>query len=219
MTTATGRTTTGVSSELDGGLGTTTQAARPPAARDASASGDTAAPTSSLSAAVAHASTSASAGARGTAPGQPSAALPAATSPDADARQSGLPTMAAHLGTGALAGKMRMTPRASPPPAALAVLPAIAVRDASGIETAGGLPSAPPRPCLRAQLTRLRKRQRRLLRPELVWRSAWMAAPMAPAARRTFGRLFRLRSSRQHQVLSPTPTSSWQWHQPLPNPT
>jgi len=46
--------------------------------------------------------------------------------------------MAAHLGTGALAGEMRTTPRASPPPAALAAPPAIAIRDALGIETAGG---------------------------------------------------------------------------------
>jgi len=115
-----------------GGLGTTAQAARPPAARNASESEDTAAPT------IARASTSASAGARGTAPGQPPAALPAATSPDADAQQSGPTTMAACLGTGALAGEMRMTPRASPPPAALAAPRAITVRDALGIETAGG---------------------------------------------------------------------------------
>ena len=75
--------------------------------------------------------------ARGMALGQSPAALPAATSSDADARQSDLPTMAACLGTGALAGKMRTTPRASPPPAALAAPLAIAVRDVLGIETAG----------------------------------------------------------------------------------
>ena len=209
----------GVSSELDGGLGTTTQAACPPDAQDASESGDAATPTSSLSAAVARASTSALAGARGMAPGQPSAAFPAATSLDADARQSSLPTMAARLGTGALAGKMRTTPRASPPPAALAAPLAFAVHDAPGIETAGGLPRVPPRPCLRAQLTRLRIRRRRLLRPELVRRSARMAEPMAPAARCTFGHLFRLQFLRQRQGLSPTPTSSWQRHRPLPTPT
>jgi len=70
--------------------------------------------------------------------GHTPAALPATTSPDAEARQSGLPAMAARLGTGALAGKMRMTPRVSPPPAALAAPPAIAVHDDLGIETAGG---------------------------------------------------------------------------------
>ena len=74
-----------VSSEVDGGLGTTAQAVHPPAAWDASESGDATAPMSSLLAAAAHASTSASAGARGTAPGQPPAVLPAATSLDADA--------------------------------------------------------------------------------------------------------------------------------------
>ena len=46
--------------------------------------------------------------------------------------------MAARLGTGALAGEMRTAPPASPPPAALAAPPAIAVRDALGIEMAGG---------------------------------------------------------------------------------
>ena len=45
--------------------------------------------------------------------------------------------MAARLGTGALAGETRIAPQASPPPAALAALPAIAVRDALGIATAG----------------------------------------------------------------------------------
>jgi hypothetical protein len=119
-------------------MGTTARADRPPAARNASESGDAAAPTSSLSAAVARASTSTSVGARGTELGQPPAALPATTSPDAEARQSGLPAMAARLGTGALAGEMRTTPRASPPPAALAAPPAIAVHDDLGIETAGG---------------------------------------------------------------------------------
>ena len=118
-TTATGRNETSVSAEVDGGLGMTARADRPPAARDASESGDAAAPTSSLSAEVACASTSASAGARGTAPGQTLAALPAATSPDSEAQQSGLAAMAARLGTGALAGEMRTTPRASPPPAVL----------------------------------------------------------------------------------------------------
>jgi hypothetical protein len=37
-----------------------------------------------------------------------------------------------------LAGKMRTTPRASPPPAALAAPPAIAIHDDLGIQTAGG---------------------------------------------------------------------------------
>jgi hypothetical protein len=37
-----------------------------------------------------------------------------------------------------LAGQMRTTPRASPPPAALAAPPAITIYNASGIETAGG---------------------------------------------------------------------------------
>ena len=137
-TTATGQTATSVSSEVDGGLGMTAQAACPQAAQDALESGDAAAPTISLSAAAARASTSALAGARGTVPGQPPTALPAAMPPDADARQSGLPTMAAHLGTGALAGEMRTNPRASPPPAALAAPPAIAICDALGIEMAGG---------------------------------------------------------------------------------
>jgi len=137
--TATGRTATSVSSEFDGGLGTTAQAARPPAARDASESGDAAAPSSSLSSAVARASTSASAGARGAVLGQTPAALPATTSPDVEARQSGLPAMAACLGKGALDGKMRTTPRVSPPPAALAAPPANAVCNALGIETAGGM--------------------------------------------------------------------------------
>ena len=70
--------------------------------------------------------------------GQTPAALPATTSPDAVARQSGLPATAACLGMGALDGKMRMTPRLSPPPAALAAPSANTVCDASGIETAGG---------------------------------------------------------------------------------
>ena len=52
-TTAPGRTATSASSKVDGGLGTTAQAACPLAARDTSESGDAAAPTSSLSAAVA----------------------------------------------------------------------------------------------------------------------------------------------------------------------
>jgi len=65
-TTAMGRTVMSVSSEVDGGLGTTAQAACLPAARDASELGDAAAPTSSLSAAAACASTSASNGARET---------------------------------------------------------------------------------------------------------------------------------------------------------
>ncbi len=47
-TTATGQTVTSVSSEVDGGLGMTAQAACPQAARDALESGDAAAPTSSL---------------------------------------------------------------------------------------------------------------------------------------------------------------------------
>ena len=119
-------------------MGMTARADRPPAAWNASESGDAAAPTSSLSAAVARTSTSASAGARGTVLGQPPAALPATTSPDAEARQSGLPAIVAHLGMGASAGKMRTTLRASHPPAALAAPPAIAVRDALGIKTAGG---------------------------------------------------------------------------------
>jgi len=84
-TTATGRNETSVSTKVDGGLGTTALADRPPAARNASESGDTAATTSSLLAAVARASTSASAGARGVALGQTLAALPATTSPDAEA--------------------------------------------------------------------------------------------------------------------------------------
>ncbi len=88
--------------------------------------------------AVARASTSTSVGARGTELGQPPAALPATTSPDAEAQQSGLPAMAARLGTGALAGKIRTTLRASPPPAALAAPPAIAVHNDLGIEMAGG---------------------------------------------------------------------------------
>jgi len=46
--------------------------------------------------------------------------------------------MAALLGTGALAGEMRTTPWASPPPAALAAPPAIAVHNYLGIKTAGG---------------------------------------------------------------------------------
>ena len=46
--------------------------------------------------------------------------------------------MAARLGTGASAGKMRTTLRVSHPSAALAALPAIAIHDALGIETAGG---------------------------------------------------------------------------------
>jgi hypothetical protein len=46
--------------------------------------------------------------------------------------------MAVHLGTSALAGKMRMTPRASHPPAALAAPPVNAVCDALVIETVGG---------------------------------------------------------------------------------
>ena len=119
-------------------MGTTTRADRPPAARNASESGDAAAHTSSLSTAVARASTSTSADARGTVLGQPPAARPATTSPDAEARQSGLPSMAARLGTGALAGETRTTPWASPPPSAMAALPAIAVHDDLGIETAGG---------------------------------------------------------------------------------
>ena len=125
-----------VSAKVDGGLGTTARADRPPAARNASESGDAAAPTSSLSAE--RSSTSASAGARGMVLGQTPAALPATTSPDAEARQSGLPAMAARLGKGALAGEMRTTPRASPPPAALAAPPANAVCDALGIEMTGG---------------------------------------------------------------------------------
>ena len=119
-------------------MGTSARADCPPAARNASESGDAAAPMSSLLAAVARASTSTSADARGTVLGQPPAALPATTSPDAPARQSGLPAMAACLGTGALAGEMRMTPRACPPPAALAAPPANAICDALVIETAGG---------------------------------------------------------------------------------
>jgi hypothetical protein len=119
-------------------MGTIARADRPPAARNASESGDAAAPTSSLSAAVARASTSLSGDARGTVLGQPPATLPATTSPDAEARQSGLPAMAACLDTGASAGEMRTTPRASHPPAALAALPANAVCDALVIETAGG---------------------------------------------------------------------------------
>jgi hypothetical protein len=64
-------------------MGTTARADRPPAAWNASESGDAAAPTISLSAVVASASTSASADARGAVLGQPLAALPATTSPDA----------------------------------------------------------------------------------------------------------------------------------------
>ncbi len=119
-------------------MGTTARADRPPAARNALESGDAAAPTSSLSAAVTRASTSTSVDAKRKELGQPPAALPATTSPDAEAQQSSLPAMAAHLGKGALAGKMRTTPRASPPPAALAAPPAIAVHDDLGTETAGG---------------------------------------------------------------------------------
>jgi hypothetical protein len=99
-----------------GGSGTTARVDRPSAAQNASESGDAAATTSSLSAAVARASTRASAGARGTVLGQTPAALPATTFPDTEARQSGLPAMAVRLGTSALASKMRMTPRASHPP-------------------------------------------------------------------------------------------------------
>jgi hypothetical protein len=93
-TTATVQNETSVSAGVRGGMGTTARADHPPAARNASESGDNAAPTSSLSAAVARASTSTSVGARGTELGQPPAALPATTSPDAEARQSGLPAMA-----------------------------------------------------------------------------------------------------------------------------
>jgi hypothetical protein len=46
--------------------------------------------------------------------------------------------MAARLGMGDMAGAMRMAPQVSPPPAAQAAPPAIAVFDALGIETAGG---------------------------------------------------------------------------------
>jgi hypothetical protein len=46
--------------------------------------------------------------------------------------------MTTSLGMGDSAGAMRTTPRASPPPAALDAPLAIAVCDASGIETAGG---------------------------------------------------------------------------------
>jgi hypothetical protein len=46
--------------------------------------------------------------------------------------------MAVYLGTSALAGKMRMTPRVSHPPAALAAPPVNAFCDALVIETAGG---------------------------------------------------------------------------------
>jgi hypothetical protein len=128
-----------VSAKVDRGLGTTPRVDHPLVARNASESGDAAAPTSSLSAAVACASTSASAGTRGMVLGQTPAALPATTSPDAEARQSRLLAMAARLGTGALDGKRRTTPRVSPPPAALAAPPANAVCDALGIETAGGV--------------------------------------------------------------------------------
>jgi hypothetical protein len=76
--------------------------------------------------------------------------------------------------------------------------------------TSRELPSAPPLPRLRALSTRLRKRRRRLLQPEVVQWSAGMAAPVDPAARRTFGRLFRLRSSRRRHRPSPIPTSPWQ---------
>jgi hypothetical protein len=120
------------------GSGTTARVDCPLAARNASESGDAAATTSSLSAAVTHASTSASTSTRGTVLGQNPAALPATTSPDAEARQSGLPAMAVHLGTSALAGEMRMTLRVSHPPAALAAPPVNAVCDALVIETAGG---------------------------------------------------------------------------------
>jgi len=58
------------------------------------------------------------------------------------------------------------------------------------------LPSMPPLPCLCAQSTRLRKRRQRLLRPEVVQWSAGMAAPVDPVVSHTFGRLFRLQSSR-----------------------
>jgi hypothetical protein len=119
-------------------MGRTLHTDRPRAAWDVLESGDAAASMSSLSATVARASTSASTGARGTAPSRPLAALPAATSQDIDARQSSLPAMATCLGTGNLAGAMRTTPRVSPPPAALAAPPAIAIQNASGIETAGG---------------------------------------------------------------------------------
>jgi hypothetical protein len=97
-TTATVRNETSVSAGVGGGMGTSARADHPLAARNASESGDAAAPTSSLSAAVARASTSTSADTRGTVLGQPPAALPATTSPDAEARQSGLPAMAACLG-------------------------------------------------------------------------------------------------------------------------
>jgi hypothetical protein len=137
-TTATVRNETSVSAKVGGGLGTTPHADRPRATRDVLESGDATASTSSLSAAVARASMSASAGARGTAPSRPPATLLAATSREIDERQSGLPAMAACLGMSNLAGAMRTTPRVSPPPAALAALLAIAVFDASGIETAGG---------------------------------------------------------------------------------
>jgi hypothetical protein len=66
VTTATVRNETSLSAGVGGGTGTTARADRPPAARNASESGDATAPTSSLPAAVARTSTSASAGARGT---------------------------------------------------------------------------------------------------------------------------------------------------------
>ena len=171
-----------VSAEVDGGLGTTPHADLPLSARDALESGNAAAPTSSLSAAAACGSTSALAGARETAPGQPSAALPAATSQDADAQHSGLPAMVDCLGSGDLADALRITPRASPPPAALAAPPAIAVCHALVIETEGGdvegVAQRAPTSLLCAQLTILCK-QRQPLWPR---RSAPMAVPAAPAA-------------------------------------
>jgi hypothetical protein len=149
--------------------------ARPPAARDASESGDAAAPSSSLSAAVTRASKSASAGARGMVLGQTPAALPATTSPDAEARQSSLPAMAACLGTGALDGEMRTTPRVSPPPAALAAPLANAVCNALVPQPAqGGWCWAKPRPLCLQQHPRTLKHVRAACRP---WLLVWERAP------------------------------------------
>ena len=66
--TATVRNKMNVSAKIGGGLGTTLHVDHPQAALDALESGDAATSTSSLPAAVTRASTSASAGTRGTAP-------------------------------------------------------------------------------------------------------------------------------------------------------
>ena len=68
---------------------------------------------------------------------RPPAACDASESENAAAPTSSLSAAVAHTSTSASA-EMRTTPRASPPPAALAAPPAYAVCNASGIEMAGG---------------------------------------------------------------------------------